>query len=80
MSDATLWKSVQTWAQNNRIIVGFLALSAVVILLANFTDAVGRLYDTYQRLKGAPGFENRQACLNDASNFREVSKCYRDFP
>ena len=80
MSDVTLWKTVQNWAQNNRIIVSFLAVAAVVILLANFTNAIQTLIDAYGRWNGAPEFADRQACLDATANFREVSKCYRDYP
>ncbi len=80
MSDVTLWKNVQNWAQNNRIIVGFLAIAAVVILLANFTNAIETLIGAYGRWTGGADFADRQACLDAATNFREVSQCYRAFP
>ena len=81
MSDETLWKRLQSWAQNNKLIVAFLALSAVLILLANTTKAVETLYNAAMRLGGGPEFANRQECLEAANaNMRKISECYRDYP
>ncbi len=81
MSDATLWKRVQSWAQNNKLIVSFLALSAVLIILANTTKAIETLYTAVMRIGGGPEFSTRQECLDTAkANMRRISECYRDYP